>query len=213
MWVLRAGGGSESEGVECILWGVGVGRFDGVGLRIFLIWFPGCWGVGNPWFDSRSSVVGMFEWCMGRGLLRRGGGSLRAGLVGSGFVLAEGRAVSRLGADCWGRCRVVRDGAVRGGGVSSEFECVSEEGSSSSAWVSCSGCLGMVRGEIVATSGEERFLGSPSSPVAVSWAFWLFSLSFANKFFWASLIFPSLLFSFSSDVVVGGCSWGREELR
>ena len=35
--VLRAGGKSGSEGVEWIFWGVGLGRFDGVGLRMFLI--------------------------------------------------------------------------------------------------------------------------------------------------------------------------------
>jgi len=77
LWVLRAvggvltvGGGLESEGVECDLWGVGVGKFDEVGLRTFFIWVPGCWGVRNPWFDSGSFVGGVFEWCRGRGLGR-----------------------------------------------------------------------------------------------------------------------------------------------
>ena len=111
---------------------------------------------------------------------------------------------------------MVRDGDVMGaeGGVSSEIRCVSEVGtrSRSPAWVSCGGCLGVIRGEVVATSGEERFLGSPSSPLAVSRTFWLFSRSFANKLLMVSFIFPSSLPSFFSDVVVGGCSWGREEM-
>jgi len=45
--VLETGGRSESEGAEWIFWGVEIGRFDEVGLRMFLIWFPDCWGFGN----------------------------------------------------------------------------------------------------------------------------------------------------------------------
>ena len=113
-------------------------------------------------------------------------------------------------------CRLVKDGDVRRaeGGVSSEFRCVSEVGarSRSPAWVSCSGCLGVIRGEVVATSGEERFLGSPSSPLADSRTFWMFPSFSTNKFTLASFDLGSLLLRFSSGVVVGGCSWGREEM-
>ena len=111
---------------------------------------------------------------------------------------------------------MVRDGDGRGEIciVSSEFRRVSEvrTRSRSPAWVSCCGCLKVIRGGDVAMSGEERFLGSPSSPLTASWAFGLCSRSFANKFFSASFVFFPLLLRFSSDVVVGRCSWGREEV-
>ena len=40
--VARVDGRAEGGAVGCCFWGVGVGMFDEVGLRMFEFWFPGC---------------------------------------------------------------------------------------------------------------------------------------------------------------------------
>ena len=45
---VSVGGGAEGGTVECVGWGVGVGRFDAVGFRMFPFWFSDCWGLDIP---------------------------------------------------------------------------------------------------------------------------------------------------------------------
>ena len=58
---VSVGGGAEGGTVECVGWGVGVGRFDAVGFRMFPFWFSDCCGVGCPRSASGSLVDGMFD--------------------------------------------------------------------------------------------------------------------------------------------------------
>ena len=75
----------------CCFWGVGDGKFDGVGLGMFLFWVPDCWGVGWPRFVSGRLLDGMFD---GSGTFCRRGGleSLEEELLLSGVGSVGSRA-------------------------------------------------------------------------------------------------------------------------